>query len=121
VYVPPREPEPESVQESDSSPELSEGDISDIVETPVCPSRVVTLPMPLAQTNSGSMTSVSREYFPAAEFVFPGIYTLPNDSGYILFCVDNSRYSNSGLKISTRGPGRLTCLFVSILNVGNVI
>ena len=95
VYVPPREPEPESVQETDSSPELSEGDISDIVETPVCPSRVVTLPMPLAQTNSGSMTSVSREYFPSAEFVFPGIYTLPNDSGYILFCVDNSRYSNS--------------------------
>lgn len=54
-----------------------------------------SLPVPLGHTGSGSMTVVSNEYFPDAEFVFPGIYILPNDSGYVLFCVDNGRYSNS--------------------------
>lgn len=54
-----------------------------------------TLPVPLGHTNSGSMTLVAREYFPDSEFVFPGIYTLPGDTGYILFCVDNGRYSNA--------------------------
>ena len=53
------------------------------------------LPAPMEPTTSGSMTVVSREYFPDAEFVFPGIYILPGDSGYVLFCVDNGRYSNS--------------------------
>ncbi len=53
------------------------------------------LPVPLGHTSSGSMTVVSNEFFPEAEFVFPGIYILPGDSGYVLFCVDNGRYSNS--------------------------
>ena len=53
------------------------------------------LPVPLGRTTSGSMTVVSKDFFPEAEFVFPGIYILPGDSGYVLFCVDNGRYSNS--------------------------
>ncbi len=53
------------------------------------------LPVPLSRTASGSMTVVSKDLFPEAEFVFPGIYILPDDSGYVLFCVDNGRYSNS--------------------------
>ena len=52
------------------------------------------LPEVLNPTASGSMTSVSREYFPDSEFVFPGIYVTP-DGGYVLFCVDNGRYANS--------------------------
>ena len=54
-----------------------------------------SLPPPLSPASSGSMTTVSREYFPDSEFVFPGIYTLPGDTGYVLFCVDNGRYSNA--------------------------
>lgn len=73
--------------------------IPNIPETPGTPGIIETsrpgLPDPLEPTGSGSMTVVSREYFPDAEFVFPGIYILPGDSGYVLFCVDNGRYSNS--------------------------
>lgn len=74
--------------ESTSSTEKTEN----IVESP---RKYPELPVPLGHTSSGSMTCVSKEYFPDAEFVFPGIYILPGDSGYVLFCVDNGRYSNS--------------------------
>jgi len=87
VYVPP--PEPESDEEPEPEPE------QDHITQEVQEATEAKLPMPLGETNSGSMTCVSREYFPDAEFVFPGIYILPGDSGYVLFCVDNSRYSNS--------------------------
>lgn len=52
------------------------------------------LPEVLNPTSSGSMTSVSREYFPDSEFVFPGIYATPSGR-YVLFCVDNGRYAKS--------------------------
>ena len=77
-------------QASDPEDTPYTGDTGDTAGSPV-----KTLPVPLSHTNSGSMTVVSNEYFPDAEFVFPGIYILPNDSGYVLFCVDNGRYSNS--------------------------
>lgn len=82
------EVQPPENTESISSTEKTE----DVVESPIT---YPELPVPLGHTNSGSMTCVSKEYFPDAEFVFPGIYILPGDSGYVLFCVDNGRYSNS--------------------------
>lgn len=77
--------------------EVSE--VSDVLEeenvqTPDPPVRP-TLPVPLTHTHSGSMTAVSQHYFPDCEFVFPGIYTLPNTTGYALFYVDNGRFANT--------------------------
>ena len=86
------------------------------------------LPSPLQPTDSGSMTVVSREYFPESEFVFPGIYILPNDSGYVLFCVDNGRYSNSwkhedgvtNLTWMTASKDKSRSALRAIANSGNV-
>jgi hypothetical protein len=63
-----------------------------IVTPPEHPER--NLPLSLTPTSSGSMTSVSREYFPDSEFVYPGIYET-SSGGFVLFCVDNGRYANS--------------------------
>jgi hypothetical protein len=63
-----------------------------IVTPPEHPKR--NLPPALNPTSSGSMTSVSREYFPDSEFVYPGIYETSSGE-FVLFCVDNGRYANS--------------------------
>lgn len=54
------------------------------------------LPEVLGTTISSSMTCVSRTHFPESRLVYPGIYVM-NDNEYILFCVDNGRYSSSWL------------------------
>lgn len=54
----------------------------------------INLPEKNGITSSGSMTCVSKTYFKECQLVYPGIYVTPN-SGFILFCVDNGRYSSS--------------------------